>query len=178
MSETGFRVSFDMIHIFDLTEFASLYQNSLHQASAFICKLLYFQTAGRESTLQMCHHPWCTWFEFIPLTPTQLTPTVSVDVVRRPWILQNHLWCRGMNHRLQMSWRSRDDWSLPDPWNPWNRWNRWKMMRKTGYQPWPWGHMENTCLLLLGCFTVWLKLAFDTENHGAQSKVTHIWMPL
>lgn len=52
MSETGFRVSFDMIHIFDLTEFASHYQNSLHQASALICKVLYFQTAGRASTLR------------------------------------------------------------------------------------------------------------------------------
>ena len=52
-AETEFKVSLDMSHIFDLTEFASLYQNSLHQPSAFICKLLYFQTAGlRASALR------------------------------------------------------------------------------------------------------------------------------
>lgn len=64
-SETEFRVSFmsfDMIHIFDLTEFASLYQNSLHQPSAFICKLLYFQTASRASTLRCVTIPGLSEF--------------------------------------------------------------------------------------------------------------------
>lgn len=57
-----------------------------------------------------------------------------------------------------------------------DRWNRWKMMR-LGYQPWPWGHMENTCLLLLGCLTVPEPglCVRHTQNDGAhQSKVTHI----
>lgn len=80
MSETEFRVSY-MIHIFDLTEFASLYQNSLHQPSAFICKLLYFQTVGRASTLRCVIIPGLSEFRWHPTDPTGL---VSVDVVRVP----------------------------------------------------------------------------------------------
>lgn len=52
MSETEFKVSLEMIHTFDFTEFAVLYQTSLHQPSAFLCKLLYFQTAGLGASIR------------------------------------------------------------------------------------------------------------------------------